>query len=168
MGIMLFLWTTIFGEECEIANKMNASQMILIEIYTYFDVERKITFLALQDKSVPKFRQQVNKVDVGFRLIRLLAPNYDVSQTSCAFDLSILNDQYPPFKLLISSHCGQITLPFFSFLMRKNIPSETLGNNLDFIMKILEVNYQMKKNEEEQLKKKQQQRKKHLHYNKFK
>ena len=52
--------------------------------------------------------------------------------------------------------------------MRKNIPSETLGNNLDFIMKILEVNYQMKKNEEEQLKKKQQQRKKHLHYNKFK
>ena len=87
MGIMLFTWTTIFGEECEIADKMKASQMILIENYTYFDVERKITFLAFRHKSVPKFRQQVNKVDVGFRLIRLLAPKYDASVCLIVLDL---------------------------------------------------------------------------------
>ena len=52
MGIMLFQCTTFFGKEREIADKMKASLMILVENYTYL----KITFLAFRDKSVHKFR----------------------------------------------------------------------------------------------------------------
>ena len=90
MGLMLFQCTTFFGKEREIADKMKASQMILVENYTYFDVERRITFLAFRHKSVPKFRQQVNNIDVGFRLIRLLAPKYRVSLCLIVLDFLIL------------------------------------------------------------------------------